>query len=61
LSTSTGSILFREKKIHHFFSSQAKKENIISRSIGVITEEFELVIGSDITNWEDYFPVVADA
>jgi len=49
------------RKNSPFFSSQAKKEHFISRSIGVITEEFDLVIGSDITNWEDYFAVVADA
>ena len=44
-----------------FFFIASKKENFISRSLGVDKEEFDLVIGSDLANWEDNFVVVADA
>jgi len=60
LSTLTGSILHREKNLPFFFIA-SKKENFIPRLIGVDIEEFNLVIGSDLANWEDNFAVVADA
>jgi len=44
-----------------FFFIASKKENFIPLSIGVDKEEFDLVIGSDLANWEDNFAVVADA
>jgi len=56
----TGSILHREKNLPFFFIA-SKKANFIPRLIGVDIEEFNLVIGSDLANWEDNFAVVADA
>ena len=52
-------MLNREKNLY-FCSSLAKKENFIPRSI-VVDIEVDLVIDSDLANWEDIFVVVDDA